>query len=1027
MSEVRTRFAPSPTGYMHIGGMRTALFNWLWARHNPGGKFILRIDDTDRQRNNDEALRPILAAFKWLDMGWDEGPEIGGPHGPYFQSQRGEIYQRAADRLLKDKKAYRDFETPAEVQQQREAADKEKRPFISSRKSLELSEAEVQRLVAEGRPHVIRFRVPRGEKVALDDVVRGHVEWDTSLIADPVIMRGDGTPLYNFATVVDDAAMQISHVIRAEEHLSNTPPQILMHQALGHTLPVFAHIPFVTAPGTTKKLSKREIKKYRENPKFRKMFEDADRVFPQLKLGDSETLNPVMVEYYEKIGFLPHAVFNSLARLGWSLDDRTEFMTRKTIVENFTLDRIVKNPAGLDPDKLYSFQAHWMGELPLEEKVTRVMPYLGNAGLIGPAAQSDPAVRDYVSRVVEALGKRLRVASDILEADYFFRNDNEIRYNQDDLDRLLGTKDSQRLLWDFGRRLARVDVWTSGQIRSAVKEIVTETTSPVLSAASAAQLIDSIQEGVAEFVPKSLDGRLLEQEVQEFVRAEGIKIGDIIHTVRLAVTGRTTGPGLYDTLQVLGQKRSVRRIRRVLEQLYPTPYTVDFGSLPEANRPRYAFGKENESIAIHDGKLRLLLEQSFIEVDGQLALEWLPRAMIRFNGTLPVSKRYSGNLKRATLLGAEGWVNTTEAVLTGFAFLSRPQEIQGVATGQLYRGAVGGYRSVTFHLMEFHDYFGSPITDGTGTTWTGRAMLGGMGWKITLDSVEDIADRRAVASQRGGYALTHVGRLEREDKAPFSRNDVHEVFKLLQYYFSFVRGFWVAPLLPVAFDASGVELWRECSLPLIDKHRSVESWFPVREASALQASFEAFATAWTNQTWRKRFESFLYWYLVANASIGALESGIMAAQIALESLWHLHRSTRNQTTGGDLPTPEEMIAELLSAASIPDSIPSDFDDLSRFAHTVNVATGPAAICRLRDMIVHPTEKNLQWLFGMAPLRHVELEVWRLAMWYIELASLHMISYRGRYFSRVRGEWEGYSEPVPWNDGASSSEHGAPGK
>ncbi len=291
---------------------------------------------------------------------------------PIFSRSATEIYKAAAQRLLDEKKAYRDFETTEEVQRQREAAEREKRPFISSRRSLELSDAEVRQLVAEGRPHVVRFLVPRGQTLPLDDVVRGHVEWDTSLIADPVIMRPDGTPLYNFATVIDDAGMAISHVIRAEEHLSNTPMQILLHQALGNTLPIFAHIPFVTAPGTTKKLSKRDLKKYRENPKFRKMFDAADQVFPQIGLGSSETLNPVMVEYYEKIGFLPEAVLNALARLGWSLDDRTEFMSLPTIVENFTLDRIVKNPAGLDPDKLYSFQTHWMSQVPLENKVDGV-------------------------------------------------------------------------------------------------------------------------------------------------------------------------------------------------------------------------------------------------------------------------------------------------------------------------------------------------------------------------------------------------------------------------------------------------------------------------------------------------------------------------------------------------------------------------------------------------------------------------------------------------------------------------------
>jgi glutamyl-tRNA synthetase len=520
MPEVRTRFAPSPTGYMHIGGMRTALFNWLWARHNPDGKFILRIDDTDRQRNVDEALRPILDAFRWLDLNWDEGPEVGGPHGPYFQSQRGEIYRQAAEKLLADKKAYRDFETPAEVQQQREAADKEKRPFISSRKSLELSEAEVQKLVAEGRPHVIRFLVPRGTTVALDDVVRGHVEWDTSLIADPVIMRGDGTPLYNFATVVDDAAMEITHVIRAEEHLSNTPPQILMHRALGHALPVFAHIPFVTAPGTTKKLSKREIKKYRENPKFRKMFEDADRVFPQIGLGSSETLNPVMVEYYEKIGFLPHAVFNSLARIGWSLDDRTEFMTRETIVENFTLERIVKNPAGLDPDKLYSFQTHWMGQLPLVEKVARVVPYLTKAGLVSDPLTS--AEREYVARVVQTLGERLKVSSDILEARDFFVADEALEYDEAPFKKRMTPEGTPERLRRFRERLASVEPFAPGPIEEAFRS---------------------------------------------FVDSEKIKPADLIHALRVAVTGKSTGPGLFECVALLGRQRSLNRIDRALRRL----------------------------------------------------------------------------------------------------------------------------------------------------------------------------------------------------------------------------------------------------------------------------------------------------------------------------------------------------------------------------------------------------------------------------------------------------------------------------
>jgi len=516
MSDVRTRFAPSPTGYMHVGGMRTALFNWLWARHT-GGKFILRIDDTDRQRNIDEALRPILAAFRWLGLNWDEGAEIGGPYEPYFQSQRTEIYKQAAQRLLDEMKAYRDFEKPEAVQKEREAAEREKRPYVSGRRSLELSDAEVRQFMAEGRPHVLRFLVPRGQKLPLDDVVRGHVEWDTSLIPDPVIMRPDGTPLYNFATVIDDAGMRISHVIRAEEHLSNTPIQLLLHQALGNTLPIFAHIPFVTAPGTTKKLSKRDLKKYRENPKFKKMFEAADLVFPQIGLGSSETLNPVMVEYYERIGFLPEAVLNALARLGWSLDDRTEIMSLATVVENFTLERIVKNPAGLDPDKLYSFQTQWMSEVPLEKKVERCLPYLTKAGLVPDPP--DAATHDYIRRVIFALGERLKVFSDILDARDFFVADGQLDYDEAAFKKRLCVDGATERLTRFRGLLAETE----------------------------------------PFEPATL-----EQTLRTFVEAEGIKIGDVIHAIRVAVTGKSTGPGLFDCLALLGRKRCLARIDHAL-------------------------------------------------------------------------------------------------------------------------------------------------------------------------------------------------------------------------------------------------------------------------------------------------------------------------------------------------------------------------------------------------------------------------------------------------------------------------------
>ncbi|MCY2967053.1 MAG: glutamate--tRNA ligase family protein, partial [Planctomycetota bacterium] len=292
-----------------------------------------------------------------------------GPHAPYYQSQRGDLYRAAAAKLEAAGLAYRDFATKDEIEADRKQADQDKRPYLNVRRSLDLTAVQREALEAAGKPWVLRFLIPRDRKVELDDIIRGHVEWDGALLPDPVILRGDGTPLYNFATVVDDAQMEISHVIRAEEHLSNTPIQVLLHQALGNPLPQFAHVPYVAAPGSKEKLSKRKIEQYRKNPQFKRLFEKADEIFPQIGLTGSAALDPVMVEYYEKIGYLPAAVLNALGRIGWSLDDSTEIMSLDTMVANFTLDRVVKAPAGFDPDKLFSFQGHWMKELPDDQKL----------------------------------------------------------------------------------------------------------------------------------------------------------------------------------------------------------------------------------------------------------------------------------------------------------------------------------------------------------------------------------------------------------------------------------------------------------------------------------------------------------------------------------------------------------------------------------------------------------------------------------------------------------------------------------
>ena len=254
--KVRTRFAPSPTGFLHIGGVRTALFNWLFSRRQGGeSRYVLRIDDTDQQRNVEAALAPILHGFRWLGLPWDEGPEVGGPFAPYFQSQRGHRYQAAVEALLRSGKAYRDYATAEEMDAERKAAQSDKRQFQYSRKFMAATDADGARFESEGRKGVVRLKMPREGKLALQDLVRGTVEFNWAEEADHVVQRADGAFIYHLANVVDDRDFEISHVIRAEEHLSNTPRQVFIGEALGYPRPAYAHLPYVAEPGSKRKLS----------------------------------------------------------------------------------------------------------------------------------------------------------------------------------------------------------------------------------------------------------------------------------------------------------------------------------------------------------------------------------------------------------------------------------------------------------------------------------------------------------------------------------------------------------------------------------------------------------------------------------------------------------------------------------------------------------------------------------------------------------------------------------------------------
>ncbi len=379
---VRTRFAPSPTGYLHIGGVRTALFNWLFARQH-GGQFILRIDDTDQQRNVEEALQPILDGLQWLGIDWDEGPRVGGPFAPYYQSQRLDRYQAAVQKLLASGHAYYDYATTEETQAERTAAEQEKRQFRYSRRFMAETPADRARFEAEGRQAVVRLKMPQEGTLVLDDVVRGRVEFDWAREQDHVVQRTDGTCLYHLANVVDDYELQITHVIRAEEHLSNTPRQVFMLEALGYPRPIYAHLPFVAEPGSKNKLSKRKLDKYLKNRDFAQLVEHGRKIAEAIGHAvDADSFNPVIVDFYRTVGYLPEAIVNYMALLGWSLDDKTEHFSPQELIEKFSLERVVKSPASFDPKKLQAFEDWHFQQLSPEQKIALVTPFLEKARLV---------------------------------------------------------------------------------------------------------------------------------------------------------------------------------------------------------------------------------------------------------------------------------------------------------------------------------------------------------------------------------------------------------------------------------------------------------------------------------------------------------------------------------------------------------------------------------------------------------------------------------------------------------------------
>ncbi|MFH2034122.1 MAG: glutamate--tRNA ligase [Candidatus Margulisiibacteriota bacterium] len=473
---VRVRFAPSPTGYLHIGGARTALFNWLFARKNKG-TFILRVEDTDRTRSTQEALDAIYHGMEWLGLDWDEGPKADGNYGPYLQTERLDIYKKHIDLLLQEGKAYYCVCTPEELAHKRKEAEKKKEAPKYDQSCRTLSPDEFEKMKAEGKPYVVRFKMPQGRKIVVADMVRGDVEFNTDLLDDFVIMKSDGFPTYNFAAVVDDHLMEISHIIRGDDHLSNTPRQIVLYEAFGWDLPKFAHIPMILGKDKAR-MSKRH--------------------------------GATSVIVYRDMGYLPEAMLNYIARLGWGHKD-DEIFSRDELIEKFSLDGVTKSPAVFDMDKLNWLNGQYI-RTALPERIFDLCEPL----LIEAYKTKD---LEYMKRVVGLFLDRLVVIPDIVPlTEYFFKEDFPVDPKVEE--KYLKTEQAPRILSALKDRLSKLDNFTKDEIEKVFK-------------------------GLAEEM--------------------GVKLGVVIHPCRAALTGRKESPGMYDVVEVLGKERVIDRLARYVK------------------------------------------------------------------------------------------------------------------------------------------------------------------------------------------------------------------------------------------------------------------------------------------------------------------------------------------------------------------------------------------------------------------------------------------------------------------------------
>lgn len=478
---VRTRYAPSPTGHLHIGGARTALFSYLYAR-SKGGKFIVRIEDTDQSRHVETGVDSQLNGLRWLGIQWDESVDVGGEYGPYRQLERLPIYQEYMEKLLADGHAYHCYCTEAELDAEREAQEARGEMPRYSGRCRSLTAEQVAAFRAEGRKPTIRFRVPDNVTYAFDDEVRGHVEFQSSDVGDWIMARPDGIPTYNYAVVIDDHLMRITHVIRGEEHLSNTPRQLMVYEALGAEPPTFAHLPLILNQDR-KKMSKR----------------------------DESIIQ--FIEQYRELGYLPEAIMNFMALLGWSPGGEQELFSKEELIEAFALDRISKSGAVFDTEKLNWMNNHYLRSVELDRVVELAVPHLARAGRI--PAELDAAGCEWVTALVALYLEQLRYAAEIVELTPMFFEETPVV--EDEAAIVLAEEQVPTVVRAFAEQVRACpdEAYTADAIKAMLKAVQTET---------------------------------------------GFKGKQLFMPIRAALTGQTHGRDLNQTLWLLGKEKVLARL-----------------------------------------------------------------------------------------------------------------------------------------------------------------------------------------------------------------------------------------------------------------------------------------------------------------------------------------------------------------------------------------------------------------------------------------------------------------------------------